>query len=116
MDYDVLYDGPPIREGGIMRSIPVRKLRPVNCDKTLGTAEICEFCGMFHLRPGYCGALDSVNPLYKRLNRVTLSEKGVTLSPDVTLRNCDVCGVEFTPKRATAKFCSSACRKKASRK
>ena len=32
--------------------------RPFNCGTSLGTKERCPRCGQFHLRPGYCQALD----------------------------------------------------------
>lgn len=102
-----------IRRNGIERDhgIVVRTIAPFNCDKSI-TA--CELCGQTHLRPGYCQALHV--PLDKS---VPLSEESVPLSPDVPLtvplKICGVCGMDFTPKRSTALYCSSACRKKAQR-
>lgn len=33
----------------------------INCDPSLGVNSRCPHCGFFHLRPGYCWALDLVN-------------------------------------------------------
>ena len=33
-------------------------MRPANSDVELGTKERCPYCGQFHLRPGYCQALE----------------------------------------------------------
>ena len=35
------------------------QIRPLNCDKALGTKEPCPHCAQFHLRPGYCQACDA---------------------------------------------------------
>ncbi len=110
-------------------------IRPTNCDVLVGAKECCPECGMHHLRPGYCAALDSLSDwpntqlgkawLAKHLRPdspvvdVTLSDdvtlKPVTLTLDVTLSRCAECGADFVPERSTARYCSAACRKRASR-
>lgn len=42
------------RRGGVVA-------RPLNCDEMLGTSQRCPHCNQFHLRPGYCQALDPIN-------------------------------------------------------
>ena len=105
------------------------KPRHFNCDKLLGTKEKCPHCGMFHLRPGYCSALDEIPQetvdrtkrlVYAKygLRNETLSVVDETLSENETLTEtlkCEVCGNEFQPKRRTARYCSSACRLKSHR-
>ena len=39
----------------------VYRASPFNCDKLLGSGDKCPNCGQFHLRPGYCQALDPRN-------------------------------------------------------
>ena len=36
-------------------------VRPLNCVTMLGEKERCPYCNQFHLRPGYCQALDPRN-------------------------------------------------------
>lgn len=44
------------------RLLESQSARPVNCDLSLGVApKRCPHCGQFHLRPGYCQALDELN-------------------------------------------------------
>lgn len=33
-------------------------MRAANCDVDVGTKDRCAWCGQFHLRPGYCQALE----------------------------------------------------------
>src|SRR6185295_14432646 len=56
------------KEAGLLRGNAPRKegvfqvlVRPMNCDSSLGTKDRCPHCHQFHLRPGYCQALDPVN-------------------------------------------------------
>lgn len=42
----------------IKQSVTARQL---NCEAELGTVSRCPYCGQFHLRPGYCQALDTIN-------------------------------------------------------
>ncbi len=99
----------------------------------------CPRCGLYHLRAGYCQALDSDSTWHTdRLGKaelvpdksvVPLSESDVPLSPvpvpltssDVPLREivplsqCEICGADFEAKRSTARYCSDSCRVKAQR-
>jgi hypothetical protein len=120
-------------------------VRPLNC----GTGETeggrrCPRCKQFHLRPGYCQALDPINADQYPEFHATVSPKNAVSPPagdrgksvtssnnnelenrvpdnpgDVTDnvpdRECAVCGVTFIPRRSDAKYCSPGCRKKASR-
>ena len=95
---------------------------PGNCDTTLGYqgGPKCPHCGQWHLRAGYCQALDADGKL-----------KGVTVKPSpvtdmalsvtdkleaVTVKRCTVCAKPMPDSaRADARFCSSKCRVKANR-
>ena len=35
--------------------------RPLNCDHDLTEKDRCPQCNQYHLRPGYCQALDPIN-------------------------------------------------------
>lgn len=37
------------------------RARPLNSDQNLGTVAKCPYCTQYHLRPGYCQALDPIN-------------------------------------------------------
>lgn len=99
----------------------------------------CPDCGQFHLIEGYCQALDPRNAWHRDEAMQSLARRHgargsaledetpvepetpdetitETLSDDETLNECDVCGVSFQPKRASARYCSSACRLKAHRR
>jgi hypothetical protein len=162
------------------------KPRPINCVSVLGDKDRCPYCGQFHLRLGYCQALDSINAgqypgiwdgsivvnlehclsgseylvrFGHRANTADLAESqpvaGISrenpgLPQPVDSRSdnfahhlltdsagtdvdgtdcatfahhlftdsmvtCEVCGVSFEPPRKGAKYCSPACRTKASR-
>jgi hypothetical protein len=118
-------------------------LAEANCDHKLalvGSKDRCPYCGQWHLVPGYCQALapgydPSSNPCLKYVtkappetlrqvetlspvetdNRASDETLTETLSSDETLRTCEVCRKRFTPLRATARYCSPACRLKAHR-
>lgn len=103
-------------------------VRPENCDPSIGdpsakAPEKCPYCGQFHLRLGYCQALDPINAAqYPQWHQKGLSvAKDETLSQNETLtetlRACafDECGKMFKPLRSTARFCSPACRLRAHR-
>lgn len=108
------------------------KARPKNCDPFLGTREECPNCGYKHVMPGYCQALDPINAdkfphLHGEMLSVTSSSNSVThdevsvtdelsVTPDDGVSvTCETCGEAFTPKRATAKFCTATCRQRARR-
>ncbi len=108
-------------------------IRPTNCDVLVGAKERCPECGMHHLRPGYCAALDSLSDWPNtRLGKAWLAkhpretDKPIVVetanletaneTANETDRPCSECGIIFTPKRADARFCSPACRLKAHRK
>ncbi len=118
--------------------------RPTNCDPKQWTNRDkhprCPECGLWHLRAGYCAALDPKSgwadlpkpwlkdvppsPISVPLTSpdVPLSPKSVPLtSSDVPVREivplsyCAVCGDAFEAKRTTARYCSDKCRVKAQR-
>ena len=115
------------------------KARPLNCAPEIGDKVRCPRCKQFHLRPGYCQALDPINAdKYPEVWAETAQpviggnaqnhgvETDVTdnLQPEVenatdnqanTDNFCDVCGKSFLAKRRDARFCSAACRKQRSR-
>ena len=39
----------------------VWRMRPCNCDPQVGVNSRCPHCNQYHLRPGYCQALDPIN-------------------------------------------------------
>jgi hypothetical protein len=46
------------------------RTRPCNCDADVGTNDRCPQCHQYHLRPGYCQALDPINAgKYPELHR-----------------------------------------------
>jgi hypothetical protein len=119
-------------------------VRPLNCGAgETESGRRCPRCKQFHLRPGYCQALDPINaaqypefhvtdkPKMPKRHRaetdgvsVTSNESndldvGVTLTEDdvtpIEDRECDFCGTPYRPKRSTSRYCSPGCRKKASR-
>lgn len=85
------------------------EIRPLNCRSELGKlgGARCPHCGLWHLRAGYCWALDPdtpENPVLRRLQEkyatdipgaadVTLrtgeTDESVTLRQDVTLREAE---------------------------
>ena len=89
----------------------------------------CPRCGLYHLRAGYCQALDSDSTWHTdRLGKaelvpdvpltslnVPLTSSDVPLREIVPLSQCEVCGADFEAKRSTAKYCSDSCRVKAQR-
>jgi predicted RNA-binding Zn-ribbon protein involved in translation (DUF1610 family) len=125
-----------------------------NCDPKLGTTERCPHCGLFHLRPGYCQALNPKASEAIRSGRALTLEEARELARgpepalvaetvaapietltetlsgsetvdetlsgsetvDETLSACVKCGKRFKPARASAQFCSPACRLKAHRR
>lgn len=108
------------------------QIRALNDDVALKPNERCKRCKQVHLRPGYCQALDPINadkyPEYHRKPAIThqpkiedRTQKGddgdrtQNLSTR-TQKTCEVCGKEFEAKMERAKFCSGACRARASRK
>ncbi len=53
----------------------------INCHPHLGTQERCPNCNQFHLRPGYCQALNPVNAhLYPSVTHSVTSTSSVTSS------------------------------------
>lgn len=58
--------------------------RPMNCGAELGTKVRCPHCGQFHLRPGYCQALD---PIHKDVhgNNDHISQDTVQMTTDVDI-------------------------------
>src|SRR6185295_20381031 len=76
------------KEAGLLRGNAPRKagvfqvlIRPMNCDSALGTKDRCPHCNQFHLRPGYCQALDPVNkPVDTEVDAV---DKPVDKTPSV---------------------------------
>ncbi len=68
-------------------------IRPTNCDVLVGGKEHCPECGMHHLRPGYCAALDSLSDWPNtRLGKAWLAKHPRPDSPvvDVTLTSENV--------------------------
>lgn len=98
------------------------KARPRNCGWLTSLANRCRECGQHHLREGYCQALDPINA--ERYGKTVTLEPVCDAKPasrdakdaDVTLGECVVCSKRFKAERATAKFCSGACRMRAQRK
>ena len=103
---------------------------PANCAPSLGRpgGERCPHCGYWHLREGYCQALNA-KPLVALVETLSRPDETLTetLSPpemadetlneaSETLTACAECGKRFTSARATARYCSSACRLKAHRR
>ena len=121
----------------------VSRFAPLNCDDDAGyyahakQRERCPRCGLYHLRLGYCSALDTAerrylgrNGLVNRAgepiddvpdnvplsdNPVPVTSENVPLRTIVPLSRCETCGADFEAKRSTARFCSDACRKRSQR-
>ena len=76
------------KEAGLLRGNAPRKegvfqvlVRPMNCDSALGTKDRCPHCNQFHLRPGYCQALDPVNkPVNMDVNIATVHGSNVHIA------------------------------------
>lgn len=103
-----------------------------NCPPDWGTKEKCPKCRQFHLRPGYCQALNPEASAVigsgklisleeaKRLARLpepTLASVTPTVTEVVTVtatvtRHCPICD---TPLPGKAQYCSVRCRKRSSR-
>ena len=115
------------------------QIRPLNCDK--GTKERCPNCNQFHLRPGYCQALDpqktaidagkdawikrraaELRAFYANIDNEELVPDNISVPdnlesvPDsieyVPVNYCTECGEGFEAKRKDARFCSERCRKR----
>jgi hypothetical protein len=86
------------------------RARPANTEDHSRTQNPCSRCRQVHLRPGYCQALDRADVTDERRDHVT--DPRVT---DVGDHKCDICGRPFAPRRAGARYCSAACRQRASR-
>jgi predicted nucleic acid-binding Zn ribbon protein len=115
--------------------------RALNCvpdGHGIGSKACCPDCGQFHLRAGYCQALNpKASEAIRSGRRLTLAESRalargpeavptvtppVTLAPTVTstvtpedatvTRVCEACGKAVEGK---ARYCSGACRMRASR-
>jgi hypothetical protein len=98
----------------------VVRVRKPNCPPGLGEVggkDRCSHCNLFHLRPGYCSALDSpvLRVVAETDGETPIETLSLSETANETLSACDECGKRFTPKRATARYCSSACRLKAHR-
>ncbi len=119
---------PPVaqkpRKTGGLREVVVQ--RPINCslpDPSGADASNrvrCPNCKQFHLRPGYCQALDPINrEKYPEMWAKNVTDNcfpGDIVGPGVDDGICEVCGASFPKKRLDARYCSPACREKASRK
>lgn len=105
---------------------------PPNCAPELGRigGERCPHCGQWHLREGYCQALDKRRAaprtfLYADSRTETAKPELVAVETLSTLDEtdtaietairCVVCGDPFQARRADARYCSAACRLKAHR-
>ena len=75
----------------------------------------CPRCGLYHLRAGYCQALDSDSTWHTDRLGKAKHVPDVPLREIVPLSQCEVCGADFEAKRSTAKYCSDSCRVKAQR-
>lgn len=93
------------------------RARPLNCDPSAHDADAnekirkrCPNCNQFHLRPGYCQALDPANAeRYPHLHAKAVTDSAVT-DNSVTDKICIICEQPFEAKRADAEICSAACR------
>jgi hypothetical protein len=100
------------------------RAQPLNCSAKLGEVgsdKKCPHCNQFHLRAGYCQALDPINAdqyphLHKRFNDETDDAPETDSETDAGALSCVECGDPFNSKRANARYCSPACRLKAHRR
>lgn len=90
------------------------QIGPLNCEPGIHDAvandkvrENCPNCNQFHLRPGYCQALDPINA--DKYPHLHVTDSSVT-DNSVTDKICIVCNEPFEAKRADAVICSAACR------
>ena len=65
----------------------VWRMRPCNCGPQLGVENRCPHCGQFHLRPGYCQALDPINRTVDKAVDKPMSTQELSTDVDTTVDN-----------------------------
>ena len=75
---------------------------------------ICQTWFIGHVRTGFCS--DDCRKQHRRQQNTATVRRIRERRRDDRWQNCAQCSAEFTPKRSTARFCSTACRVAAHRK
>lgn len=73
---------------------PTQITRFNNCDSDIGVGSRCPNCGLFHLRPGYCQALDPVSPGFRGSKEIQVAARAKLLAEFETVH-----GPIVTPRR-----------------
>jgi hypothetical protein len=84
-----------------MRTITIRSLRIQCCP-------VCQSWFIGHRRTGFCSG--DCRQQHRRQQNTATVQRLRQRRRDSIWQDCAHCSAEFTPKRSTARFCSTACR------